>query len=260
MKGGNSYVKYKKECVCFPHGATSVVIQSAKIGILLANTYQGCWKHCENPRGLPNLCITLNKPLSIYTAHSTNMALANMGDGLGTSLTNGLERKQIRCCCNSILHKMDRSKTTSNNHFWNNQEVLLVEYRVQIWSSKLVDSGQWKIVWFKKFQIILSEHRNQDCLRLSLSPRIKRSGGKSKEDNILYNFQNTVQSPQRKMDSRAAMSCVVSQNNRLKSHRSTPFKLLYGEEAMLLEEVKHQSLRTMWQLLAEDEGYCKETV
>jgi hypothetical protein len=40
----------------------------------------------------------------------------------------------------------------------------------------------------------------------------------------------------------------------------TRFKLLYGEEAMLPEEVKHQSLRTMKQLLAEDEGYCKETV
>jgi hypothetical protein len=40
----------------------------------------------------------------------------------------------------------------------------------------------------------------------------------------------------------------------------TPFKLLYGDEAMLLEEIKHQSLRFMKQLLAKDEGYCKETI
>ena len=40
----------------------------------------------------------------------------------------------------------------------------------------------------------------------------------------------------------------------------TPFKLLYGIEAKLLEEIKHQSLRSMKQLMAEDEGYCKETV
>ena len=40
----------------------------------------------------------------------------------------------------------------------------------------------------------------------------------------------------------------------------TPFKLLYGEEAMLPEEIKHQSLRSMKQQLAEDEEYCKETL
>ena len=40
----------------------------------------------------------------------------------------------------------------------------------------------------------------------------------------------------------------------------TPFKLLYGEEAMLPKEIKHQSLRSMKQQLAEDEEYCKETL
>ena len=37
----------------------------------------------------------------------------------------------------------------------------------------------------------------------------------------------------------------------------TPFKLLYGEEAMLLEEAKHQSLRVLKQALALDEEYSK---
>jgi len=40
----------------------------------------------------------------------------------------------------------------------------------------------------------------------------------------------------------------------------TPFKLLYGEEAMLPEEIKDQSQRSMKQQLAEDEEYCKETL
>ena len=40
----------------------------------------------------------------------------------------------------------------------------------------------------------------------------------------------------------------------------TPFKLLYGEEAMLPEEVRHQSLRVIKQTLAEDEEYSKETI
>jgi hypothetical protein len=40
----------------------------------------------------------------------------------------------------------------------------------------------------------------------------------------------------------------------------TPFKLLYGEEAMLPEEIKHQSLPTIKQALTEDEEYSKETI
>ena len=40
----------------------------------------------------------------------------------------------------------------------------------------------------------------------------------------------------------------------------TPFKLLYGEEAMLPEEARHQSLHVIKQALAEDEVYSKETI
>jgi transposase InsO family protein len=40
----------------------------------------------------------------------------------------------------------------------------------------------------------------------------------------------------------------------------TPFKLLYSEEAMLPEEIKHQSLRVVKQVLAADEEYSKEII
>ena len=40
----------------------------------------------------------------------------------------------------------------------------------------------------------------------------------------------------------------------------TSFKLLYGEEAMLPKEARHQSLRVIKQALAEDEDYSKETI
>jgi len=38
---------------------------------------------------MPKLCTTSGKPLSIHTAHSINLALAKMGDGLGRPFTNG---------------------------------------------------------------------------------------------------------------------------------------------------------------------------
>jgi transposase InsO family protein len=40
----------------------------------------------------------------------------------------------------------------------------------------------------------------------------------------------------------------------------TPFKLLYGEEAMLLEEIKHESLHAMQHTMAEVVEYSKETI
>jgi transposase InsO family protein len=40
----------------------------------------------------------------------------------------------------------------------------------------------------------------------------------------------------------------------------TPFKLLYGKEAMLPEKAKHQSLRVLKHVLAQDEEYSKETI
>jgi hypothetical protein len=40
----------------------------------------------------------------------------------------------------------------------------------------------------------------------------------------------------------------------------TPFKLMYSEDAMLPEEIKHQSLWVTKQVLAADEEYSKETI
>jgi len=40
----------------------------------------------------------------------------------------------------------------------------------------------------------------------------------------------------------------------------TPFKVLYGEEAMLPKEAKHQSRRVLKHALASDEAYSKETI
>ena len=58
------------------------------------------------------------------------------------------------------------------------------------------------------------------------------------------------------------MPKVVWSHNTMASRAMgfTPFKLLYDEEAMLPEEIKHQSLRVMKQTLVADEEYSKETI
>ena len=58
------------------------------------------------------------------------------------------------------------------------------------------------------------------------------------------------------------MPKVVWSHNTIASRIAgvTPFKLLYGEEAMLPEEARHQSLRVIKQALANDKEYSKETI
>jgi hypothetical protein len=55
---------------------------------------------------------------------------------------------------------------------------------------------------------------------------------------------------------------VVWSHNTIVSRATgfTPFRLLYGEEAMLPEEIKYPSLHTIRQAKVEDEEYSKETI
>jgi hypothetical protein len=55
-------------------------------------------------------------------------------------------------------------------------------------------------------------------------------------------------------------SCVHLIHTNTKATGFTPFRLLYGEEAMLPKEIKYQSLCTIRQAMAEDEEYSKETI
>jgi len=54
------------------------------------------------------------------------------------------------------------------------------------------------------------------------------------------------------MDRRITQGYMVSQHNRLKNHRVHSLQTVVWRGAMLLEEIKHPSLRTMKQSLAED--------
>lgn len=66
----------------------------------------------------------------------------------------------------------------------------------------------------------------------------------------------------RKRKSVEELPKVVSSHNTTTSRttRYTPFKLLYGEEAMLPKEVKHRSLGIIQQDPNPDKGYYKESL
>jgi hypothetical protein len=65
---------------------------------------------------------------------------------------------------------------------------------------------------------------------------------------------------QKQVDRGVAKGHVVSQHNSIQATGFAPFKLLYGEEAMLPEEIKYESLYTIRQAMDEDEEYSKETI
>jgi hypothetical protein len=88
-------------------------------------------------------------------------------------------------------------------------------------------------------------HRHQACLRLSLSPAVQRSCGTRQWKN-LHNCQKDA--PRRKKGKWADLlpEAVWALNTtECRATGFTPFRLLYGSEAMTPQEIKHGSPRTV---------------
>jgi hypothetical protein len=106
----------------------------------------------------------------------------------------------------------------------------------------------------------LQKHRHKNSLHIRLSPRVKRSSGKGQQSGFLAISKTLFNL--RKGKWIEELPKVVWSHNTTVSRTTgfTPFKLLYGEEAMFPKEIKHRSLRVIRQAMAEDEEYSKETI
>ena len=106
----------------------------------------------------------------------------------------------------------------------------------------------------------MQKHRHQDSLRLGLPP--ESNGVVERANRVIFSTISRTLFNLRKGKWVEELPKVVWSHNTTASRTIgfTAFKLLYGEETMLLEESKHQSLRIIKQALAEDEEYSKETI
>ena len=155
------------------------------------------------PKHLPSRVKTFSR----RTTHPTHLALAKMGHGPCWAATTIARGEQVYS--RRIFYKMDWCQATCNNHTRNSEKVHLAEHNLQNRSAKNLDSWQWETIRLRQIQWILQKHKHQDSLRHSIPPRVKRSGGKSQQGNILSNIKDLIQPPQRQMSRRTVEGYVV---------------------------------------------------
>jgi hypothetical protein len=132
---------------------------------------------------------------------------------------------------------MDRGEGCFHNNIKDCTEILLAKHCLPLRSTVRTNSRQRQAVRQPRLQGFLLLHWHQACLRLSLSPAVQRSCGKSQWKNF-HSCQKDA--PRRKKGKWADLlpEAVWALNTtECRATGFTPFRLLYGSEAMTPQEI-----------------------
>jgi len=136
------------------------------------------------------------------------------------------------------------------NFFWQN-----IICRFEVPRTLTVDNGkQFDSDKFKEFCRSIGTK-----IAFALVYHLESNGAVERANRVIFSAISRTLFNLRKGKWVEELPKVVWSHNTTTSRTTgfTPFKLLYGEEAMLPKEVRHQSLRVIKQTLAEDEEYYK---
>jgi len=145
------------------------------VGLHTSKTQKRLSRHAKHARAPPHTSQIFHH----CTTHPTHLAPPKMGDGPGWAVTTTARGEQVCSSSHRIFYKVDWGQTTRQNHIRDSKKIILADRNLQIRSTKKSNSWQWKTIRLRQLQTILQEYRYQDCLRLSLPPRIKWGSGKS---------------------------------------------------------------------------------
>lgn len=155
---------------------------------------------------------------------------------------------------------MDRDKTLGHNHIRNGQNNFWqnIICRFGVPRILIVDNGkQFDSDKFRNFcKSMGTQLAFASVYHLESNGVVERANGAvfSAISKTLFNL--------RKGKWAEELPRVVWSHNTTTTRATgyTPFKLMYGEEAMMPEEIKHQSLRAISSNTPEDEACCKEGI
>jgi hypothetical protein len=148
--------------------------------------------------------------------------------------------RQLYLCGNhsGVFHKMDRGKATHKRELRNSKKVVLVEHSLLIRVTQTHNSGKCKILRQHNVQRILSADWHEGCLRISVSPTVKRSSRESKLFDLLGN-EKILEGEKKGKWAEVMPTAIWSHNTTVcRATNFTPFRLMNGVEAMLPEEIK----------------------
>jgi hypothetical protein len=186
---------------------------------------------------MPTILSQDESPGSAGAVSSAIMAFAEMGHLHCRNADSSARQLYLRDNRSGVFHKMDRGKAAHKHKLCNNQKVLLEEHSLSIWGTQTHNSGQ------RNIQGILSVDWHEGCLRISVSPTVDQSSQESKLFDLSGNEK--ILEGEKKGKWAEVMPMVVWSHNTTiyQATNFTLFRLMYGMEAMLLEEIKHRSLR-----------------
>jgi hypothetical protein len=209
---------------------------------------------------VPKLLPTSIKTFGGNTAHFTNLAITKMGHGSGrptATFTRGnkFAMVAIEYFTRWIEAKPHATITSESvkKFFWQN-----IVCRFGVPRTLTVDNGkQFDLENFKDFCTSIGTK-----IAFASVYHPESNGAVERANKIVFStISKTLFNLYKGKWIEELPKVVWSHNTTVsRATRFTPFRLLYGEEAMQLEEIKYQSLHTIRQATAEDEEYSKETI
>ena len=194
------------------------------------------------------------------TTHPTHLAITKMGYGPSWPTTTFIGGNKFAVVASEYFTKWIEAKPlatitseTVKKFFWQN-----IICRFGVPRTLTVDNG--KQFNSNKFKEFFQSIGTKIAFASVYHP--ESNGAVERANIIVFSAISKTLFQLRKGKWIEELSKVVWSHNTMASRAMgfTPFKLLYGEEAMLPEEIKHQSLQVMKQTLAVDEEYSKETI
>jgi hypothetical protein len=163
------------------------------------------------------------------------MAFAKVGNGSSWTATNSSRKFQIRSCGHGLLHQMGGSKSIGKYHDTNNPKNFLAKHR-----ELTVDNGkQFDCYSFKEYCKTLGTHvKFLSVYHLQSNGVVKRANG------LIFSGIKKCLFDEKKGKWTDELPKVIWSHNTTVSRAMsfTPFRLLFGTEAMTTEEIKNESM------------------
>jgi len=208
------------------------------------------------PKHLP----TSVKAFGCSTTHPTNLALAKMGHGPCWSITTFIRGNKFAVVAIKYFTRWIEAKPLATitlesvkKFFWQN-----IICRFRVLRTLTVDNGkQFDSDKFKKFCKSIGTK-----IAFASVYHPESIGVVERANRVIFSAISKTLFNLRKGKWVEEIPKVLWSHNTTTSRTMglTPFKLLYDEEAMLLEEIKHQSLWVMKQVLGANGEDSKETI
>jgi hypothetical protein len=194
-------------------------------------------------RSLPKNNESAKPTIYASSSNSTIMASVKVGNGFGRTIADNSRELQIRSSCGRLFHQVGGSEGISEYHCTNSSKILLAKHNLHIWSPKGINCGQRKTVRLLLLQGILQDTGHSCDILFSLPSTVYWGYRKGERANLFGDQE--VSYDQKKGKWIDELPKVIWSHNTTvpRSIGFTPFRLLFGTEAMAPKEIKNESLR-----------------